>query len=390
MESQTDHLEGDRARATRFGGLPTGLVIPLFGAGIFVAAGLVFLLEPMIAKALLPTFGGAPQVWTAATVFFQAALLAGYGYAHLSTTRFGPRRGPLLHLALLAAPVLLLPIAIRGGALVEGAPPALAVVGILALSIGAPFIVASATSPLLQRWLSTIGHPGFEDPYFLYAAGNAGSLIGLLAYPFIVEPRFTVREQAILWSAGYIVFALLVGTVGAVVARTARASPAAGVVDRATDEAILRGVSSLDRRRQLRWIVRAFIPASLLLGVTNHLQTDIAAVPLLWVIPLAIYLLTFVLAFARRTLLPPRTAAALLPLAAVAILFTFLYAAAIPTPVLMAIHYGTFFIVAMLSHGQLAQDRPGAEHLTRFYLLLAVGGALGGLFNAIVAPQLFD
>ena len=232
MESRGEPIVGALRVSARSVSLKPDVVILLFGAAIFVAAGLIFLLEPMIAKALLPTFGGAPQVWTAATVFFQAALLAGYGYAHFATTRLGSRSGALLHLALLAAPLLVLPIAIRGGGLVAGAPPAFAVLAILALSVGAPFVVISATSPLVQRWLSTVGHPGSEDPYFLYAAGNAGSLIGLLAYPFVVEPRFTVGQQAMLWSAGYVVFAVLVGVVAVVVARSARASADVSAEDR--------------------------------------------------------------------------------------------------------------------------------------------------------------
>jgi hypothetical protein len=358
-------------------------VIALFGSAIFVAAGLVFLVQPMIAKALLPTFGGTPQVWTAAMVFFQAALLVGYGYAHLVTNRLGPRGGALVHIALLTLPLLALPIAIHGTEVVEGSPPALAVVGILALSVGAPYLVVSATSPLLQRWFSTAGHAWSEDPYFLYAAGNAGSLVGLLAYPLVVEPRLAVRDQALLWSAGYVVFAVLVGGAAVVGARA--------LVDPVRQD----GATTLNRaapgvQRQVRWVVRAFVPSSLLLGVTTHLQTDIAAVPLLWAIPLAIYLLTFVLAFARRPVLTPATAARILPAFAVAVFLTFLYPSALPTPLTMAVHYGSFFVAAMLAHGQLAADRPDPSHLTRFYLLLAVGGVLGGLFNAILAPVLFD
>lgn len=369
-------MEGGRIRQT-------SRVIGLFVSAIFVAAGLLFLVQPMVAKALLPTFGGSPQVWTAAMVFFQAALLVGYGYAHLVTNRLGPRRGPLAHLGLLALSLLALPIAVRGADIVAGWPPAFAVVGILALGVGAPYAVVSATSPLLQRWFSTTGHAGSDDPYFLYAAGNAGSLLGLLAYPLLVEPRLAVRDQALLWSAGYMVFAVLVGGAAVIAARRAGEPVHGG------DDAVPHRAAP-DLRRQARWIARAFVPSSLLLGVTSHLQTDIAAVPLLWVIPLAIYLLTFVLAFARRTVLGPATAARILPVLVVAVVLTFLYPTVLPIPLTMAIHYGTFFVAAMLAHGQLAADRPDAAHLTRFYLLLAVGGVLGGIFNAILAPALFD
>ena len=361
-------------------------MVALYASAIFVAAGLVFLVQPMIAKALLPRFGGAPQVWTAATVFFQVALLVGYGYAHVAASRLGARRGPIVHVALLALPLLALPIALRGTELAAGAAPALGVLAILTLSVGAPYVAVSATSPLLQRWFSTTGRAGSGDPYFLYAAGNAGSLLGLLAYPLLVEPRLAVTEQALLWSVGYVVFAILV--VAAAIAASLR-----GHADRLhapPEQATTTEPSNLGLRRQARWVVLALVPASLLLGVTTHLQTDIAAVPLLWAVPLAIYLLTFVLAFARRPLLPPRTAARLLPPLVVGVVLTFVFPAALPTPLTMALHYGTFFIGAMLAHGQLAADRPDPRHLTRFYLLIAVGGALGGTFNAIVAPVVFD
>ncbi len=363
----------------------TARVIALFGSAIFVAAGLVFLVQPMIAKALLPQFGGAPQVWTTATVFFQLALLLGYGYAHFATNRLGPRRGPLVHAALLAVPLLTLPIALRGTELAAGASPALGVLAILTLSVGAPYVAVSATSPLLQRWFSTTGHAGARDPYFLYAAGNAGSLLGLLAYPLLVEPRLAVGEQGVLWSAGYVVFAVLVVTAATVAWRRGMAADVDAPIEPTTSIQ-----SSVDLRRQARWVVLAFVPSSLLLGVTTHLQTDIAAVPLLWAIPLALYLLTFVLAFSRRPLLPPRIAARLLPPLVVAVVLTFLFPTVLPTPLTMVLHYGTFFIAAMLAHGLLAADRPDPAHLTRFYLLVAVGGALGGTFNAILAPAIFD
>jgi hypothetical protein len=361
-------------------------VVALFASAIFVAAGLVFLVQPMIAKALLPQFGGAPQVWTAATVFFQVALLVGYGYAHFATSRLGARRGPIVHLALLALPLLALPITLRGTELAAGASPALGVLAILTLSVGAPYVAVSATSPLLQRWFSTTGRAGSGDPYFLYAAGNAGSLLGLLAYPLLVEPRLAVGEQALLWSAGYVVFAILVVATAVAASRRGPADDLPEPIVQATTTE----PSRLGLRRQARWVVLAFIPSSLLLGVTTHLQTDIAAVPLLWAIPLAIYLLTFVLAFARRPRMPPRTAARLLAPLVVGVVLTILFPAVLPTPLAMALHYGTFFIAAMLAHGRLAADRPNPRHLTRFYLLVAVGGALGGTFNAIVAPLVFD
>jgi hypothetical protein len=364
-------------------------MLPLFGAAIFLAAGLVFLVQPMIAKALLPTFGGAPQVWTASLLFFQAALLAGYGYAHASVRALGLRRQPLVHLAALLLPLLVLPIGLRGLDAVRGLPPAFAVAAILAVSVGAPYLVVSATSPLLQRWFAVTGHRTAADPYFLYAGGNAGSLLGLLAYPFLIEPRFRLGDQAILWSVGYLAFAVLVGGCALVAAR--RSVPEHEAVPDASDAvAIVPDEAAIPARRQLGWVALAFIPSSLLLGVTTHVQTDIAAVPLLWVIPLSLYLLTFVVAFSRKRLLPPRLAGLVLPLLVVAVALSYIGFLPLPLWATVAVHYGAFFVAAMLAHGRLADDRPPADQLTRYYLLVSVGGALGGLFNAIVAPLMFD
>jgi SAM-dependent methyltransferase len=375
------------------------MMLVLFGTAIFLAAGLVFLVQPMIAKALLPTFGGTPQVWTASLLFFQAALLGGYAYAHASVRFLGLRRQPLVHVAALLLPLLVLPIGLRSLDVVQGLPPAIAVAVILAVSVGAPYVVVSATSPLLQRWFAVTGHRTAGDPYFLYAGGNAGSLLGLLAYPFVIEPRLRLGDQALVWSLGYLAFALLVGGCAVVAARRAPVAPAGdreatledggpvGVPATAVPPARLGAISV---GRQLRWVALAFVPSSLLLGVTTHVQTDIAAVPLLWVIPLSLYLVTFVLAFSRTRLLNPTLAGRILPFLVLAVALSFLGFLPIPLWATVAIHYATFFVAAMLAHGRLADDRPSADHLTRYYLLLSVGGALGGLFNAIVAPLVFD
>ncbi|HEY7523487.1 MAG TPA: fused MFS/spermidine synthase [Candidatus Limnocylindrales bacterium] len=366
-------------------------MLPLFGVAIFLAAGLVFLVQPMVAKALLPTFGGTPQVWTASLLFFQAALLGGYAYAHASVRSLGLRRQPLVHLLALAVPLVLLPIGLRGLELVRELPPAIAVASILAVSVGGPYLVVSATSPLLQRWFAVTGHRTAHDPYFLYAGGNAGSLVGLLAYPFLIEPRLRLGDQATVWSLGYLVFALLVGGCAIVAARrSGRAAVLASPVPVAAPRSATAVAPPLAVGRQLRWVGLAFIPSSLLLGVTTHVQTDIAAVPLLWVIPLSLYLVTFVLAFSRRRVLPPRIAALALPVLVLAVALSFIGFLPVPLWVTIAVHYGAFFVAAMLAHGRLADDRPEPEQLTRYYLLVSVGGALGGLFNAIIAPLAFD
>jgi hypothetical protein len=358
----------------------TPRVIALFTAAIFVSAALVFLVQPMTAKLLLPTFGGSPQVWTASMVFFQAALLAGYGWADLSTRTFG-RRQPLVHVGLLLLPLLVLPIGMRALDAAATLPPALAVVSILAVSVGAPYVAVSATSPLLQRWFSATGHRSARDPYFLYAAGNVGSLLGLLGYPLLIEPRLPVGAQGVLWSAGYVLFAAL--CVGCAVLLARRPAPPA-------HEEAVSAAQPLPLRRRLGWLVRAFVPSSLMLGVTTYSATDVAAVPLLWAIPLSLYLLSFVLAFSHRRLLTTRTWAMLLPPAVVLVVLTIVGVVTLPIWARLVIHYAAFFVATMVAHTQLADDRPEPAHLTNFYLVLALGGVLGGLFNAIVAPAVFD
>jgi len=419
-------------------------VIVLYGLAIFVSAGLVFLVQPMTAKLLLPTFGGSPQVWTASMVFFQAALLAGYGYADLSTRRLGLRRQPILHAFLLFLPLLVLPIGLRGLDQAGHLPPAIAVVAILLVSVGAPYVAVAATSPLLQRWFSATGHQASADPYFLYAAGNVGSLIGLLGYPLLVEPNLPISAQAALWSIGYALFVGLCVACAVVIARREAASvqesgvltgpppslmpvsavafvPApASLAPAAVGEAPIGALSMataigslafpavtpapppaaaalattdrtrpIDGRRRLGWVFRAFIPSSLMLGVTTYSSTDIAAVPLLWVIPLALYLLTFVFAFARRRP-PTRVWERLLPVTTVVVVLTIIGILALPIWARLGVHYAGFFVAAMVAHGQLADDRPGSDGLTQFYLVLSVGGVLGGVFNALVAPAIFD
>ncbi len=363
-------------------------MVVLFSVAAFLSAALVFMVQPMVAKAMLPTFGGTPQVWTVSMLFFQGALLVGYGYAHLLTQRLTAGRQALVHVAVLLLPLITLPIALRGTGVASSLTPALAVLAILAFSVGLPYVVVAATSPLVQRWFSATGHPHSHDPYFLYAAGNAGSLLGLLLYPFLIEPNLRLADQGLLWSIGYIAFVAACGVCAYVLARrrTAGEVAAAHVASRVTDDAD----APPTMRRRISWVVKAFIPSSLLLGVTTHVQTDVAAVPLLWVIPLALYLLTFVIAFSPRRPFGPRAAGRLLPFAVVLILLSFLRVLPVPSWGNIAIHDAGFFLAAMLAHGLLADDRPSPRHLTSFYLLLAVGGVLGGLFNAIAAPFIFD
>jgi hypothetical protein len=357
-----------------------GATLPLYGAAIFLAAALVFLVQPMAAKMLLPRFGGTPAVWAVSLVFFQAVLLAGYGFAHLSL-RFLPLRiQPALQLGVLAAPLALLPLAIPDDA-AAGGTPALSLLAVLAVAVGVPFFAVTTASPVLQRWFAASGHGAGGDPYFLYAASNAGSLIGLLAYPLLIEPALTLEEQSRLWLVGY---GLFLGAAALCAVRVFATAPAGAVPLRRTLE------PSLAWRTRVRWVAMAAIPSSLILGTTSHLSTSIAAVPLLWVIPLAVYLLSFVIAFARRSPFSLATLRVAALASTLLVAASLLRVVPLPLAAVVVIHCGNLLAVALLVHRRLALERPGVDRLTEFYLLLSLGGVLGGAFNALAAPVLFD
>jgi SAM-dependent methyltransferase len=365
-------------------------LIWLFTLAIFIAAFLLFLIQPMFAKLLLPKLGGSPAVWNTAMVFYQAALLAGYGYAHLATRRGRARQQAALHGLLVLAPLFLLPVTLPPGAAPppEGHPiPWL--LGVMAVSVGLPFAVVATTSPLLQRWLAATGHPAAKDPYFLYAASNAGSLLALLAYPLLIEPNLTLAEQSALWTRGYwALAALLLACAG--VRWQARPEPEshAAVFPPGTTSAA--DAPPPAARQRLRWVVLALVPASLMLSVTNHISYDIASVPLFWVVPLGLYLLTFIVVFARRQWVSAATWRGLLPIAVMPLVMMMAMSVARPVELLIALHLGAFTIAALACHATLAAERPGAERLTEFYLWMSAGGVLGGCFNAILAPLLFN
>ena len=378
VDVQAGRVEADRTRLARRA-VP---VLPLFAVTIFLGAVLVFGVQPIAARMLLPYFGGSPAVWSTTSLFFQVALLAGYGYSYLLTNRVRPRFQPLVHLLVLAAPVLLLPLSLPiSDATLESLPPALAVMAVLALGVGLPFTVAATTGPLLQRWFSFTGHRWADDPYFLYAASNAGSLLVLLAYPFLIEPRWDLSEQATLWSFGFIAFAVLAAACGLVVFRRVGQS----VRPEGSDAVVAARISWPMRAR---WLALAAIPAALSLGVTQHISTDIAAIPLLWIAPLALYLLSFVLAFSRRNPLTADVAGRILPWALAAMLVAPFLSP--PIWVLLGVHLAFLFIAAMMCHARLASERPEPSRLTEYYLLLSIGGALGGAFVSLAAPIVFE
>jgi len=357
----------------------------LFAAAVFASAALVFLVEPMIAKLVLPTLGGSPAVWNTSLAFFQAALLVGYAYAHLLQRIASLRRQALIHGAVLIAAAAVLPLRVSHVLGEPGAlPPAVWLVGVLTLSVGAPFAALSATAPLVQAWYAR-AHSCEADaanPYVLYAASNLGSLLALLAYPVIVEPVLRLGTQTLTWSLGYGAFVLLM----AVVARVAWTAPDPSTAAAGDDLDTGARTSWLER---LIWIALAAAPSSLMLGVTSHISTDIASAPFLWVAPLALYLLTFIIAFQTRPLIAPRYA---LMFQAAAVLGCFITFGLTMSVFLLqlGLHLAGFFLTALICHQALAARRPEPARLTEFYLLMSLGGVIGGGFNAFVAPLIFN
>ncbi len=368
-----------------------------FALALLTSATLLFAVQPMVGKILLPILGGTPAVWNACMVFFQLALLAGYSYAHLSS-RYLPIKVQVgVHAVLLATPLLLLPIALPEywvSRLDGTADPTVWLLGALALTVGLPFTVASATSPLLQRWFSLTDHPDAHSPYFLYAASNLGSLVALLGYPFVLEPLFPVATQSRYWSIGYGVLCVLILACGALTLGR-RAQPVdapvgeEGVDEEGAPDDAPAAVLSLSRQRAW-WLLLAFIPSSLMLGVTTFLTTDIASIPLLWVLPLALYLLTFVLVFAKKPIRPSWRFGRAMSLVATLLVVTIIIETIHPTWLLFPGHILVFFLAAWVAHGRLADLAPEPERLTEFFFFMSLGGVLGGVFNALVAPFAFD
>jgi SAM-dependent methyltransferase len=384
----------------------------VFAFTLLLSATLLFLVQPMFAKMVLPLLGGAPAVWNTCMVFYQAVLLLGYLYAHFSTKLLGARRQAAFHLVVLFAPLiaLSLPIAVRADlAPAAGGNPIPYLLALLAVSVGIPFFVVSASAPMLQTWFANTGHSSSKDPYFLYAASNLGSMLALVGYPAFFERYLPSTVQSYWWTMGF--FALMVSTLacaGLLWKSSGRAAAAAPEPSPEPESEALAETLGIGTR--LRWIALSFAPSSLLLGVTTFVTTDIASVPLLWIIPLAIYLLTFVLVFAnwptflyrwakRRGVQPAWLLAAFhphwflvwaQPFFVILLAVVFFQSAGDWMPLVVLLHLVVFFFTAMVCHGELARTRPSAKHLTEFYLWLSFGGVLGGLFNALVAPLIFD
>jgi len=360
-----------------------GALIILYTGAIFLSAALLFSIQPMFTKMVLPVLGGSPSVWSLAMVFFQSLLLAGYAYAHLLATRMGRRPGAMIHLLVLAAAAATLPIAARGGfAPPTGADPSFWLIGVFALSVGLPFFALSAHGPLLQAWFARSGHKRAEDPYFLYAASNIGSFAALLGYPLVVEPFLGLSAQSAAWSIGFIALAALIAGAGLLGVRS-------GVM-----ETIKRGErpTPIALSTKAKWTALAFAPSGLLVAVTANMSTDIGAAPLIWVIPLGLYLLSFPLAFRTRSPAWDYGSVCVQFWCGALVLMSISIGGrgATGALIMLAFHLGFFFVSALVCHRALYLSRPTGSMLTSFYLCLSFGGMIGGLFAGLAAPLLFS
>jgi hypothetical protein len=359
------------------------LILIVYTAAIFTSALLLFSVQPLFTKMVLPRLGGSPAVWSVAMVFFQSLLLGGYAYAHY-LMQIRNRVVPVaVHLVLLIVALLTLPLSIANG---WGEPPtsgyAFWLLGLFAVSIGLPFFALAANNPLLQAWFVRTGHPNGPDPYFLYASSNIGSFLALLSYPVLLEPMFTLRTQNLIWTGLYGLLILLIAACGVLLLR----SPATVVIEQ-DDDADTPAPSWALRAR---WIFLAAVPSGLLIAVTAHISTDVAAAPLLWVLPLSLYLLTWVLVFQSRPLLPHKWVLMLQPLAIAGVIVLLAVGGEQNLLLTLGGHQLCFFVIAMACHGELARNRPPSKYLTGFYVALSFGGMVGGLFAGLLAPFMFS
>jgi spermidine synthase len=355
---------------------------------IFLSAALVFLVQPIFAKMATPLLGGAPNVWNVSLVCFQAALLLGYTYAHLLTHFVKSLRAQIaIHAGLLAIAALVLPFQLSTAL---GPPdpvqPTFWLIGVFAISIAPPFAVISATAPLIQSWYSRSARADAHDPYHLYAASNVGSLLGLAAYPLVFEPFFPLITQTAAWTTGY--FCLAVLLIGSGILAFATGKGTAPMVSEAPVENP-SAVSESVWQQRLWWLVCAFIPSSLLVGSTTHIATEIASVPFLWAVPLALYISSFVIVFSKQPAISLDTANRLLPVTIALAFFALPPITVIPVTFSVAIHVFALFMAALVGHGTMAASRPAANRLTEFYLIMSLGGVLGGAFNALLVPIIF-
>jgi spermidine synthase len=371
------------AAETTASGPALAVLLPLFTFAIFVSAALLFFVQPMFAKMVLPKLGGTPAVWSVAMVFFQAVLLAGYAYAHFITKNLQGRQAVMVHLGVMLVAILFLPLGIASG---WNRPPAsgeaIWLLGLFAVSIGMPFFALSANGPLLQAWFARTDHPAAKDPYFLYAASNIGSFLALLAYPFVFEPLTRLQQQSYTWSAGFILLIVLIAGCGYLIWNTKDLKAAKAAKGEKADKPTWAEAAV--------WVALAAIPSGLLIAVTSHISTDVAAVPFLWVVPLALYLLTFVLVFSRFAPLVHQVAVVVQPIFIAALIASQVFEGFDSIFWILTIHIAAFFFTTLVCHGELARLRPAPAHLTEFYMWMSAGGTIGGIAAALIAPLVFN
>ncbi len=351
--------------------------LPLYAGTIFLSAFLLFLVQPIIAKQILPWFGGSAAVWATCMVFFQMALLAGYAYADWTTRRLSPQRQAILHAVLLVGSLFLLPIIPSASWKPTGAEnPSWQILGLLAATIGLPYLLLSTTTPLVQAWFARRHHHAM--PYRLFALSNLASLLALLAYPFAIEPWVSARMQSLVWSACYLLFAALCVWAAAIGTQSSGEPAEKAVPD-------LPAAAKPGIGLQLEWLALAAMGSFMLLAVTNHLCQNVASVPFLWIAPLSIYLASFIFCFDHSRWYQRLV---FLPLAAVALPLMARYTSSLEMKEVVAVFAGGLFVCCMCCHGELARSKPAPQFLTTFYLMISLGGALGGLLVGFAAPYL--
>lgn len=361
--------------------LPVTLLVAIV---IFVGSALLFVIQPFTARLFFPLAGGSPSLWNACMVFFQLLLLLGYTFTHSITNKLKLKHQVILVAILLVLPFIFLPITAPETGPPHDIDPTFWFLIALATTVGAPFLLLSTSSPLLQRWYSSTQIDRAKDPYFLYAASNSGSLVGLLGYPLFIEPLLDLNVQSAWFSRSYAVFAAGIIVSGAICYALRKPEVAQVTTDTQPEK------PAIPITRYFHWILLAFIPSSLSLGVTHHLSTEIASIPLLWALPLSIYLITYILAFSQRFTVKTATMSKSLALITAMIAFAMLRHANEPILIVIGLHLALLFIAGLFCHKLLSDSRPDTGNLTLFYLMLAIGGSLGGIFNALVAPFLFN
>jgi hypothetical protein len=369
------------ARRHTLAGSKSGLLV-IFAGTLFLSALLLFSVQPIFAKMVLPKLGGSPSVWAVSMVFFQALLFAGYCYAHLLNRFVDLRHGPLIHFLMLGLAALVLPFGLPA---YSAQPPAgdayLWLIGVLAVGVGLPFFALSGNAPLLQAWFARSGHPHAEDPYFLYGASNLGSLVALVAYPLVIEPVLGLATQGRLWTGVFMLLCLMVGACG-ILTLAEQGAPQAV-------RSLSTSAAPVSWGRRINWLVLAAVPSGLLIAFTTYVTTDIASAPFLWVIPLAVFLATFIFVFRDVPVIPHKPLLLAQPVLVAVTILGLAISGNRGWMMATLAGFGAFFVATMICHKELYDRRPDTSHLTEFYLWMSLGGVLGGVFAALIAPQVF-